>query len=111
MTAQVLIEFKYQLKPGEFDLFLLVDLEDAGSADDQGKEQWEGGSQYLHEHGHVIENISEESERKNRNTARSPSATGNIQNQFTLILPGWNFLYLHFLASESSLVLREMKTM
>lgn len=61
--------------------FFSVDLEDAGDADDQSEERREVGSQNLHEHGHVVENISKESERREENTAWSPSATGNIQNQ------------------------------
>lgn len=70
-----------QRPPRTRRVLLFLDLEDAGDADDQGEERWEVGSQDLHEHGHVVKNISKESERRDKNTTWSPSATGNIQNQ------------------------------
>lgn len=81
MRAHALIGAKGHQEPGKFYLFLLVDLEDAGDADNQGEERREVGSQDLHEHGYVVENISKESERRHKNTAWTPPATGNIQNQ------------------------------
>lgn len=80
MRAQGLIGVKGHPEPGELFLFSLVDLENTGGADDQGEERREVGSQDLHKHGQVIENISKESERSDKNTAWSPSATRNIQN-------------------------------
>lgn len=41
MKTQVLIRVKGHIEPDEFNLFFLVDLEDASSADDQGEEQRE----------------------------------------------------------------------
>lgn len=54
MRAHVLIGAKGHQEPGEFYLFLLVDLEDAGNADNHGEEGREVGSQDLHEHGYVV---------------------------------------------------------